>query len=190
MASVQIKYKGAANVGRKVKGHNAAVKEHLKQAIFTWHKKYLPLHFSKVAYQRYGSVFKKRFKPRTRAEYYEDIRKLGLAAANSAKAREARNKLRAPMVRTGQLERNARIKITVTGTAKRMKGAIAGSRVANFHQGNNPSTGSYNMPRELTVLNAQEERALVQQLNEAYEAFLNAAGAGETTFEHKSNAAR
>lgn len=185
MASVEIKYRGAADVGRKVKGHNAAVKQHLKDAIFAWHKKFLPSHFTKAAYQRYPGAFKQRFKPRTRAEYYEDVRKLGVVAANSAKAREARNKLRAPMVRTGTLERNARMKITVTGTAKKMKGAIAGSRVANFHQGNNPATGSYNMPRELTVVNAQEERVLVRQLNEAYEEFLNAAGS-ERTVKHKS----
>lgn len=171
MASVQMKYLGAADVGPKLKGHAAAVKAHLTEAIFFWHEHYLPIHFTTDAYQRYPGVYKERFKDRTLSEYLEDIREGGRLWADSEEAKQKRKKLRNPMVWTGRMRLLASAKITVTGTSKKMKGALAGTNTANLHQGTNPLTGGYNMPLELTTLNAEENEKILGLLNMRYEEF-------------------
>lgn len=168
---IEFHYLGNANLMAKVKGFRPAAKKALQNYLFTWHRKYLPRHFILQAYDIYPNVIRKRYKPRTRAEYYEDIRSRGIAWANSGEARHARDKLRRPMVRSGLLRRNATGKIRVTGTATRVKGGLPGSQVANFHK----ATGErgYNMPAELRHINDQEKVVLARQVEEELTAWLD-----------------
>jgi len=180
---VRIEYRG--RMYTKVKGWTKAVKAGLGGIIVDpWWKKYLPLHFGTQAYFRYGDkgrgagagVFKKRFRKRSREQYLEDVRTMGREGARAKKY-----ELRAPMVWTGELKRRVLgIQPRLSGTAKAgVRGYLRGSNVANFHTGNNPKTGNYNMVAELRVVNTDEEREMAAALDLTLTGFLNEKGATE-----------
>lgn len=169
---IEIRYLGNADLKKKVKGFRNATKRALFTYIYRWHKRYLPRHFILEAYQIYPNVIRKRYKPRTREEYYEDIRNYGVTWANTGAARHARDKLRRPMFLSGQLRRNVS-RIRVSGTSNSARGTLPGSQVANFHV----STGErgYNMPAELRHVNDQEKNILVRETEQELLEFLNKA---------------
>ncbi|MCW8129624.1 MAG: hypothetical protein KIS92_04490 [Planctomycetota bacterium] len=169
----------------KIKGWPAAVKTGLGGAIVDpWWKEYLPLHFTKQAYFRYtggakdggpGGIFKPRYRKRTREEYLEDVR------TGRSQGRLFRRVLRDPMHASGNLEFSVLgIQPRIAGSARSgVRGYLRGSNVANFHTGNNPQTGGYNMVAELRVVNEQEATAMGMRLEEVLVAFLNEKGAVE-----------
>lgn len=149
MAKVEVgdRYQAA----RKIKGFPKFFKQALSDMLTdVWHDKFLPMHFEKRAYFRYGDVYKKRF---------EKLRAADRRAGVSARLRE-------PMVKTGTLQRNATRMIVVTGTSKSVKGRLPGTQVANYHVGNNPKTGGYNMPREIRHINDDELKQMMDYLDE------------------------
>ena len=112
----RIEYRGlfpevaAKNIG-------PALKEGNRATVFNWHEHFLPLHFETFARQKYG------YRQRTRA-YIR--RKQGTIGANR------------DLVKTGNLMRNAKQSIKVTGTSKGARGTMQGTQVANLRRGDGP----------------------------------------------------
>lgn len=164
MASQTITYRGRTFT--KVKGFNKAVKEAIGGALVDpWWKDILPLKFTKQAYFIWPTAFKKRFVKLKAAE-----RKRGV-----------KPRLRDPMVATGSMRRRVLgISPSLAGSVKSgIKARLRGSNVANFHTGNNPKTGSYNMVAELRVISPADERKIIPAIDLAITKFLAEAGAVE-----------
>lgn len=172
MAKQTITYRG--RMLTKVKGWSAAIKEAVGGSIVEWWKVRLPIHFTMQAYYRYGAginrageggLFKTRFE------------KLSAADRRAGKRAGAR----APMVSSGTLMRSVLgIQPRIGGTQQAgFRGYLRGSNVANFHTGNNPQTGNYNMVAELRVVNPDEIDDMAEVVDLRLDGFLKAAGATE-----------
>lgn len=133
-------------MARAGKGWRTVVKQALQDMMLLWHEKYAPLHFKKTAYIRYGDTYKRRYQK--------------LRAGKRPSVRE-------PMVASGAMRAlMLQVKPKVSGSSRRVRARLAGTRVANYHAGNNPSTGGYNMIKELRVINAQEMRMMIRYVED------------------------
>ena len=146
------------DMNQKVKTYPKAVKEALQAMLSeVWHKEYAKLHFTTQAYFIYGDVYKKRFQRLSKT-----ARRAGVKAG-----------LRNPMVFRGTMRRSVLSTIVVTGSSKRVRGRLPGSRVANFHTGTNDATGGYNMVRELRAVHPAEEKAMAEFFDKKMQEFLD-----------------
>lgn len=159
----QIKYLGPAR--QKVKGFPKALKGALSGAMAKWHQGSLPLHFKKEAYSRYPLIKQRK------------------GVIKNGRVVTVKNKpmigWRAPMLVSGKMQAAATRSISITGSAKTMRGRLPGTNAANFFPKTDPPA-PYNMREELTVVREDEERKMDAIVDEEMTAFLREQSEVET----------
>lgn len=132
----------------------SGVKQANSKGVLQWHKTFLPLHFETFSSSKYG--------------YMQRGRKYNKSKQNAFGQAIA-------LVLTGELRDNAKRSIRVSGTAKRARGIMPGTQVANLRSGSGPD-----LRDEMTRVLPNEQKSLATFHENAVKSHFDSVKARET----------